>query len=186
MCWMKLMISVYIIFMTLRQQITPKQNCSMSCDLSLSMKWSRVGWQNSQSQFSGWGAKGLVLNWGVLPTSRHNCIQPLWRWKCTWFGEGSPWLGGQTSTSAKGMSLGSTTETNHLSYCALCPSAWKCIHLSRSPAVSQNRNSPMASKVPRPVSNWTFVGHCSPETASQATRHDKLTDTLQEEWCWIP
>ena len=67
--------------------------------------------------------------------------------------------------------------------CALRPSAWDCIHLSRglcksplctccprSPALSQNHDSPMASEVPRPASNWTFMGHpleTSLETASQ-------------------
>ena len=38
----------------------------------------------------------------------------------SWFGEGSPWLGGQNSTSARGMLRSSTTETMSLSR-FLCP-----------------------------------------------------------------
>ena len=54
--------------------------------------------------------------------------------------------------------------------CALRPSAWKCIHLSRrqckspawtccprSPTVSQDHDSPMANEVLRPVSNLTHL-----------------------------
>ena len=51
--------------------------------------------------------------------------------------------------------------------CTCCP---------RSPAISQNHDSPMASEVPRPVSNRIFVRHpleTCPETSSQATGHQR-------------
>ena len=54
---------------------------------------------------------------------------------------------------------------------------WKsplCMCCPRSPAVSHNHDSSMASKVPRPVSTRTFVEHpreTCPETSSQATGH---------------
>ena len=59
---MKLMISVDIMLMTLRQQINPKQNSSQSCDLNFSTKWSSVSSRNLQVSVTGiYGVNGQPL-----------------------------------------------------------------------------------------------------------------------------
>ena len=105
--------------MTFRQQINPNKTVfSQSHDLNFSTHWSRVSSQNLQSPNShdGWqtvwcqtgqhhkppamithkwhGGVGVMV-WGGITMTRR--------------------VEGQNSTSARGMSLGSTTETMSLS-----------------------------------------------------------------------
>ena len=139
---------------------------------------------------SPWTAKGLESNWGAKPASGHDRTRPLWRWKSHGLERDHHDWEDKTPHLPEECRWALLQRKCHWAYCcALSPSAWECIYLSRrqcksqsctccpkSPAVSQNHDCPMASEVQRPVSYWTFEEHpreTCPETASQATGHQR-------------
>ena len=182
MCWMKLMISVDIVLMILKQQINPKEH-----SVQLVM-WPQIQHEMvkglltkfTKSPFSWWAAKGLAFELGSVTSLQLWSHTTTMAVEVSWSGEGSPRLGEQNSTYAKGMSLGSTTETMSLSP-LLCPTP---VGMGRHSSFMTTMQEPIVRVLSKITYGFAELRLCRGQRSTQASLRLNICGTSSGGVSW--